>query len=203
MCPKRVYTDGRVTDVRCGGRGGAGILDIGSIKSDTAHAFKRSCKLHRATRRIPFRTVVVSSEMRERRPRLAPSPATRMAIRTTWHLPLHRFLIAARGSTNRADRLRPQRTRSNGFTRPAHDEPPAPARHRGPAGGGGGTVRTWGTWPARPRVWGGTRTGNSEKEHAHHMSNSFIRVNQLGPVAAGGGRLASLYFAFGFAPKPP
>ena len=81
MCPKRVYTDGVRCAVWRAGRGG--ILDMmARLNRIPRTPLGRSCKLHRATRRIPFRiefrTVVVSSEMREHAgPRLAPSPATR------------------------------------------------------------------------------------------------------------------------------
>ena len=68
-------------------------------------------------------------------------------------------------------------TRSNGSTRPAHDEARAPPR----ATGAGGCARNVAC--PTPRLGG----DSSEKERAHHMRDSFTLVNQLGPVAAGGG----------------
>ena len=86
MCPKRVYTDGVRCAVWRAGRGG--ILDIGPIKSDTAHAFRAKLQAppRDAENSIPY-TVVVSSEMRDQRTQTTARPVPRdaMAIRTTWH----------------------------------------------------------------------------------------------------------------------
>jgi len=174
---RSVYGRGRQ---RCAGwRGGAGAIDIGPIKSDRPPP---SSEAPPVTEIIQHRR-----EHASRRPRGAYTHAICSRLTDERTAPTRWRLTTSTNHytiSNRRSWLDEPGGSPSTATHPLQRVHEARSRRSARSATGHGGRRVCSERGLPYPAFGGD---NSEKERAHHMRDSFILVNQLRPVAAGGG----------------